>query len=217
MLINIDKEKCPTYMEEHGLDKETVDRWGIHLYHGIRFDSINRLESIFQSKSILCGKKVNPSFISHDGTTKYIFIEYFDDENCNLGEYVSVMPSIDSLEFEKFVEENIFFAIKASVDALKTTHVSYDEYEELRKNVLSWDRLYSYAWHEYLVKDSISLDDVDCIGIDSRYHDDEEYNELINSVKKLLEVYKIKIPFKDYRSGEIIYCYKDDIKRPVEK
>ena len=137
------------------LSNEEIDKYGIYLYHGIRFDTINRLESIFQTGYILPGNKVKDKFISHDGSIKYLYISC-DFENCNMGKYVSVMPYEDDLEFDVFVRENLFFAIKGSIEAIETTHVSYDEYCNLKKG----NGYYSYAHDEYFVEEGISLDDV---------------------------------------------------------
>lgn len=55
-----------------------------------------------------------------------------------MGKYVSVMPYEDDLEFKLFVRENLFFAIKGTIKAFETTHVSYDEYcdKKIKMNVM---------------------------------------------------------------------------------
>ena len=60
-----------------------------------------------------------------------------------MGKYVSVMPRVDDLEFKLFVRENLFFAIKGTIKAFETTHVSYDEYCD-KKNKDECDDYYSY-------------------------------------------------------------------------
>ena len=98
-------EKIPlkTYMDSIGISTEFASRLGIMLYHGIRFDAINRLESIFRTGSILCGNRVSSSYKSYDGTTKYLYINSDSDENCNMGKYISVMPYEEDLEFDTFI------------------------------------------------------------------------------------------------------------------
>lgn len=166
----LEYEKIPlqTYAEYMGLTDDDIIRLGINLYHGIRFDSINRLESIFKNGNILCGSKINSSFKSYDGSTKYLYNNSNSEENCNMGKYVSVMQYENSMEFNVFVRENLFLVIKGTVKALKPIYLSYNDYSDLRNSGLKYNNLYSYASSEYLVKDGISLDDVVFIGIDSR-------------------------------------------------
>ena len=207
--------KLETYIDSIGLTKEEALRLGIKLYHGIRFDAINRLESILKTGSILCGNKVSSSYKSYDGSIKYLYIDSFDIENCNMGKYISVMPDNDDLEFDTFVRKNIFVAIKGIIEAYKTIHLSYDDYCELKKSGINYKNLYSYAFDEYLVKDEISLDDVIYIGIDSRYYSGD-YKETINKVKELLKAYEIRIPFIDKHTNSVLFCY-DGISYLVKK
>ena len=69
-----EKDPLITYAKRYHLDDEIIDKYGIHLYHGIRFDRLNRLESIIQSGAILCGKEINQVFTSKDGEKKYLYI-----------------------------------------------------------------------------------------------------------------------------------------------
>ena len=212
LLQQYEKEPLETYAEEHHLDKEKINRYGIHLYHGIRFDDINRLESILQSGAILCGKDINQVFLSKDGHRKYLYIDSRDSENCNMGEYISVMPHEGDMEFDVFVRRNIYFAIKASVDAYGTKYLTYDDYIRLRKSGLETKNLYSYAHNEYLVKDKISLKDVDYIGINPNYYAGD-YNRTVFTIKDLLEHYKSSIPLINGYNDEIIYQYEEDVKK----
>lgn len=194
------------YAEYNGLTNEDIIRFGINLYHGIRFDSINRLESIFQNGNILCGNKINLSFKSYDGSTKYLYINSNSYENCNMGKYVSVMPYENSMEFNVFIRENIFLVIKGTINALKPIYLSYNDYSDLINSGLKYNNLYSYASSEYLVKDEISLDDVLFIGIDSRYYNGD-YNKIVNDVIKLMKVYEISIPFIDIQNNNELYSF----------
>lgn len=205
-----DYEKIPlqTYLESIGLSKDDVSRTGIMLYHGIRFDVINRLESIFQEGSILCGNRVNSSYKSYDGSTKHLYIDTNSDENCNMGKYISVMPYVEGVEFDTFIKSNIFLAIKSTIEAYKTIHLSYDDYIGLRKSGMNYKNLYSYAFNEYFIKNEISLDDVLYIGIDSRYYLGE-YEKTVRDIKKLMEVYKIRVPLVDIQTYKELFCYND--------
>ena len=200
-----------TYIESIGLSKEYASRLDVMLYHGIRFDAINRLESIFQTGSILCGNRVNRSFKSYDGTTKYLNISLDNDENCNMGKYISVMPYEDGLEFDTFIRQNIFFAIKGTIDAYKTIHLSYDDYCKLRQSKKNYNNLYSYAFDEYFVKSEIHLDDVLYIGIDSCYYLGD-YDKTVSNVKELMKVYEITIPFIDIHTNNELFCYNNIIR-----
>ena len=198
----MDKEpkKIQYFSDYTGLSEDNIEKYGIHLYHGIRFDAIDRLESILQSGYILPGNKVKKSFTSYDGNTKYMYMSY-DDENCNMGKYISVMPEEEGIEFDIFVRENLFLAIKGSVKAIKTTHISYDDYCDLKnKN----DDYYSYAFNEYFVPDSIPISDVLYIGIDSNYFKGN-IEQTVEEVIKLINAYKIDIPFIDIKNNNEIY------------
>jgi hypothetical protein len=120
-----------------------------------------------------------------------------------MGKYISVMPYVDHLEFEVFVRENLLFAIKGTINAFKTTHVSYDEYCDI-KNKDECDDYYSYAFNEYFVENGISLDDVIYIGIDSSYFNGN-YDKIVEDVINLINVYEIDIPFVDERTNSEIY------------
>ena len=193
------------YYEELGLSKEDMDRIDMfHLYHGLRFDSINKLESILQNKIILCGNKVSRTLKSYDGNTKYIYIDNYED-NCNMGEYISVMPyDYDNIEFDIFIRENIFFTLKGSIDAYKTLFLKYDDYCKLKESNIKTSNLYSYAREEYLVKDSISFDDVISIGIDSKKFIGD-FNKTTDQIINLMKYYNIDIPLIDFDSNKEIY------------
>ncbi len=196
------KKQKSTFLDLLGLSDDVIEKRCLCLYHGIRFDAINRLESIFQTGYILPSNKVKREFVSYDGTVKYLYISN-SNENCNMGKYVSVMPYEDDLEFNVFVRENLFFAIKGTIKAFETTHVSYDEYFD-KKNKDECDDYYSYAFNEYFVENGISLDDVIYIGIDSSYFNGN-YDKIVEDVINLINVYEIDIPFVDERTNSEIY------------
>ena len=211
-------EKLPTktYFEILGIDenfKELADMFP--LYHGLRFDSINKLESIFKNRCLLCGKKIESSFISYNGTTKYLYINSYSDENCNQGEYISVMPYQDySIEFNTFVRENLFIVLNGNIPAKNTFYLNYNDYSKLKKLNIKTNNLYSYAFAEYMVKDSISIDDFKYIGIDYRYFKGD-LDKTIDDVIKLINFYKIDVPFVDISNYHTLYDLND--KQKVRK
>ena len=214
-IVKYEESQLQTYADVIGLPDEEILKQGKYLYHGIRIDAINTLESIFQDGNILCGNRINSNFISYDGSTKQILIDYNNEQNCNMGKYISVMPECDDVEFDAFVRENLFFAIKGTVRALKTKYLPYTEYCDLRKNNIN-DDLYSYACNEYLVKDKISLDDVVFIGIDSCYYNGD-YNNTVKSVIDLMNVYKIEIPFIDIKTNKELFKLNETNERVKTK
>ena len=193
-----------TFMEARGLTKEDIIESNRCLYHGVRFYRLNAIESIFSSGAIKCMDNISPTFTSFDGVEKSVIIDREKEENCNLGKYVSLIPEVPSLELDIFVRTNIFFAVRAYVDAIKTDYLPYEEYKEMIDKKIPHKHLYSYARHEYLVKDSISLDDVAYIGVDPSAYDGDLTND-VNEVIRLMKAYNINIPFKDVYSDRVIY------------
>ncbi len=204
-ILKHDNEPLITYMEETRLSEEQMMKYGYLLYHGIRFDDINRFESILQTRKILCGSKVKDSFISYDGTIKELHLSSYDYENCNRGKYVSVAYFEDDLEFYHFIRRNIFFAIKGSIKAYKTTYMPYEDFVELCKSKVEYKNLYSYAYNEYMVKDEISFDDILYIGIDPSCYA-RITDETISKVIELMKAYDIDIPFINVHTNEVLYC-----------
>ena len=142
------KEDNPIYLIDH------------FLYHGIRFgNQLDVLESILQEQAILAGKYVKDCWWSDN------------DENCNEGEYVSLID-VDgeySLGYKTFVLPNISFVISPYCNAVKTIYLSYDEYIELKKMYPKTNNRYSYEINEYQVKDKVDIDYIKAIGIPYQY------------------------------------------------
>lgn len=190
----------------------------VYLFHGIKNQPITRIESIFQDKAILCGKKIKTSITSYDGTIKNLEKCWDSDENCNMGEYISVTSFADYEDLLKspynsyasFIQKNIFFIIKGTVPAIETCYLSFEDYNTLIQSGYKYSKFYSYASEEYFVKDSISLDDIVAIGIDSN-HFLIELKETISQIKRLMEEYKIDIPFIDIATGEVLYQLEKEI------
>ena len=195
-----------TYNEILGFkDKENRYIKNYPLFHGLRFDGVNKLESIFQSDYVLCGKKCPNKYTSMDGTEHYLNINSIGFDNCNNGEYVSVIPyDYNSLEFNTFIAENLFLAFTGNIDAISTFYLKYDDYCMLKESNKKLNNLYSYAFNEYMVKDKISLDDLLYIGINSNYYNGN-IDETIEKVIELLKYYKIEVPLIDTKNDRIIY------------
>ena len=178
------------------------------LYHGLRFNPIDKLESILISGYIYPGNKVPNKFSSYDGTIHYLSGFYNDNENCNKGEYISLIPFYwDDIEFDTFIRSSIYLALRGDVNAIKTIYLKYEDYIKLRNSKRRTINLYSYAYNEYLAKDSISLDNLLYIGIDSRYFNIPglDVNEVIAKVIELIDAYDIRVPFYDLGTCSKIY------------
>ena len=186
-----------TYFEELKINKDDLEMASMFpLYHGLRFNSLEKLESIFKDNYVYCGNKINKVY-------------YNDIENCNMGEYVSVTPYSDGVEFNVFVRENIFLVFKGNIEAINTYYLNYEDYVKLRESKRKTNNLYSYAFNEYLVKDSISLDDLLYVGIDSNFFR-SDINEVIEKVTSLMKQYNINADFIDISNNNVIYSGSDN-------
>lgn len=199
-------EKLPTTTFTDDFNIDDRNRSYYHLYHGLRFNGIDKLESIIRSGYILCGRDIKQSFQSYDGHEKRI-ISYSDDfENCNRGRYISVIPSTpydyNSIEFLTFIRENIFLELESDLEALSTFFLNFDDYVRLRTSGITTRNLYSYALREYMVENKIPLSKIISIGIDSDYYvgDVMKAIEKVNAIK---EYYGINIPFNDKGSKRL--------------
>lgn len=176
------------------------------LYHGIRFDQINRLEGIFKFGKVFSGKRVPKFYESSTGEEKELFILDYGNENANKGEYVSVMPyEINSLEFKTFIAKYVYLAFKGNIPAVKAHYLPYNEYDKVsKKNNLK--RLYSYAEDEYMVKDEIDLDNLAFIGVNFCYQSDDEIDKIID----LMKYYEIKAPLIEHNTHKVIYEFQNN-------
>lgn len=148
-----------------------------YLYHGIRFQKhLEKLENIFQKQQILAGK--------------YIEGYYNYEDNCNMGEYVSLLQWIgdDTAEYQRFIIPNISLIVSPRCNAIRTQYVEFTKWDEIRKGNYDLKNLYSYMQGECLCKDSISFEMVKAIGVSYN-----NYN-LIDDIKKLMSKYNINIP-----------------------
>lgn len=118
------------------------------LYHGVRFDDDHSLfESILRDKEIRCARKTKQSF------------KAFGD-NCNDGEYVSLMPFVDDedLEFNVFVKNSVAFVVSPNLNPVKCKFLPYEQWAQVKYKLPMTKHRYSYAKLEYQYPDSFSLD-----------------------------------------------------------
>lgn len=189
-----------TFAEEYYIDSEPeLYEQECFLYHGLRFQQkLEKLEGIFKERKILASKYLDN------------FFNYGD--NCNDGEYVSVTNYTDSLEFKAFVSENICLVISPLCNAHKTIYVPHNIWSYIKENNIPVKNRYSYAEHEYQVKDFVPIEMVKAIGID--YFGNclakgrEATDKLIQDIIELLNFYDIHLPIVD------IGCYNNIIYSP---
>ena len=92
------------------------------LYHGIRNpNSLEKLENIFKDKMIKCGKNING------------YMNYSD--NCNKGEFVSLLRYSEDIGFDVFINENISLIILDDIECVKTTYLPFHEWEKKKDTI----------------------------------------------------------------------------------
>ena len=158
------------------------------LYHCIRNQMyLEKLENIFKEKKIIAGK--------------YIENYYNYSDNCNKGEYVSLLNSFETnkISFDTFVLENISLLISPKCNAVQTKYVSYNTWEKIKN--LDLKHIYSYMIGEYMCKDFIPLEYVIAVGIPYKIlvekRSIEYVNKLIEDIVLLMEKYNILLPIVD--------------------
>ena len=155
------------------------------LYHGIRFqDYLEKLESIFEGRKILAGK--------------YIPNYYCYGDNCNKGEYVSVLnvQKTDGITFKTFIDENISLLITPFCDAIETKYVGFNIWNQIKD--LNLKQIYSYLPGECMCKDFIPLEFVKAVGVPYRHlirTKGRDYaDKLVEDIVSLMESYNISLP-----------------------
>jgi len=174
------------------------------LYHGIRNQIyLEKLENIFKEKKILAGK--------------YLKKYYNYSDNCNKGEYVSLLDrSITNyLSFETFIEENISLLITPYCNAIETKYVSFYTWEKIKN--LNLKQIYSYMPGECMCKDYISIDYVKAIGVPyAKLVREKGYNyadNLLKDIELLMQKYNIYLPIVDTsRYNQILITIKETSK-----
>lgn len=204
-IYELEKKRQPTFKEEIEIEEETdLFEQDCFLYHGLRYydhdkrfqEGLKKLESILEKQNILAGK--------------YLEDYYPYTDNCNEGEYVSLMRYNDSIEFSTFVKPNISLIVSPYCEAIKTTYVPCDTWDYLKKNNITLKNRYSYANEEYQVKDHIPLSMIRAIAIPyfsiRMQQGLDVANELYQNIKALLEKYNIDLPIVDIeRYNQIIF------------
>lgn len=150
------------------------------LYHGIRNpNSLKKLESIFKDKCIKCGKNI-------EGYSNY-------SDNCNMGEYVSLLRYSEDIGFEVFIKENISLIISDDIEYKETTYLPFYEWEKKKDS-----GCYSYLNGELFGKD-IPISKV--VGIGLPYSNLKGMNidvdRLYLDIKLLMDKYEISLPIVD--------------------
>lgn len=97
--LNSKTSNC-NFSDSLGLSSD-IEKCGIYLYHSIRFMLL-----IDWNPLKLPDNKVKDSFLSCDGTVKYLYLNNYSD-NCNMRKYVSVMSYQDHL----YLLDQIYFLL----------------------------------------------------------------------------------------------------------
>lgn len=161
-----------------------------YLYHGIRNQKyLEILEEIFKTRKILAGK--------------YIKNYHNYSDNCNKGEYVSLLKySKDNyIAYQVFIEENISLLVTPTINAIETKYIDFNTWDTINQQKLSLKNLYSYMIGECLVKDYIDFSYIKAIGFPYRYLVNikgQEYTEnLLNDLYLLMHRYDITLSIVD--------------------
>ena len=161
-----------------------------YLYHGIRNQKrLEILEEIFKTRKILAGKYINN------------YYNYSD--NCNKGEYVSLLKynKANHIAYQTFIEENISLLITPAIDATHTKYIDFNTWDIINKQKLSLKNLYSYMIGECLVKDYIDFSYIKAIGFPYQYLVNTKgayyTKNLLNDLYLLMEKYNIVLSIVD--------------------
>jgi len=172
-------------------EPESFDFVSEHLYHGIRFQQhLEKLENIFKEAKILAGK--------------YLPNYHFYSDNCNKGEYVSLLKhtSETKLEYQTFIiESTVSLLVTPLCNAIETKYVDYNTWLTIQTENLQLKNIYSYMRGECMCKDYVPIEMVKAIGIPYLYlvsQGKKEYiDKLIKDIQKLMQQYNINLPIVD--------------------
>lgn len=160
-----------------------------YLYHGIRAQNqLEILENILNN-GILAGKHIKD------------YNNY--NENCNNGEYVSLLDKIsdNNLEYETFIEPNISLVVSPLCGAYKTIYVNFELWEFINTHYPDTKNRYSYAFNEYQIRDKVPVELIEAIGIPYQLllNTDrlEETKILKRAIIDILDCQRINIPIVD--------------------
>lgn len=201
----LEYEPVVTTNQNHEYDDYEPERFDFvseYLYHGIRFQKyLEKLENIFKERKILAGK--------------YLPNYHFYSDNCNHGQYVSLLKynSARQLEYETFILENISLLVTPLCNAQETKYVDYYTWEKIQQEQYQLKHIYSYMMGECMCKDLIPLDMVRAIGVPYQklcLQEKEAYaNKLIEDIKELMDKYDVSLPVVDTSSyNSIIHDIK---------
>lgn len=188
--IKLESSENKTFLElnPHISEYPHITEYDFFLYHGIRFQNhLEKLEQIFESNAILAGN--------------YQEYYYTYSDNCNEGEYISLLGFSDyrDLEYKTFVMPNISLVISPKCNAIKTIYLPYEEWEVISKR--NPKNRYSYAHGEYQVKQMIPIDMVKAVGLPARYLRLTNQEYLIetykNDILELMNKYNLELPIVD--------------------
>lgn len=208
----LEQEPIITTNQNHEYDDyepESFDFVSDYLYHGIRFQKhLEKLENIFKERKILAGK--------------YLPNYHFYSDNCNHGQYVSLLKYSNrtKLEYETFILENISLLVTPLCNAQETKYVDYQTWEKIQQEQYQLKHIYSYMMGECMCKDLIQLDMVKAIGVPYkklRLQGREPYAiQLIEDIKELMNKYDVYLPIVDTSRYNSI-LYEKDIEGYVKK
>ena len=151
-------EKLTSKINE--MEKTLSNEWcdDEFLFHSLRFQPLEKLESIIKTGYIYPGNQVTREFLSYDGTTKKIQLYDYDD-NCNLGKYISLMPEEEtSMEFAGLIKPYLFLELKRRIPVFKPIYLSYSDYSLLINSNIKTNLVYSYSLYELMTDKPISFD-----------------------------------------------------------
>lgn len=161
-----------------------------YLYHGIRNQKrLEILEEIFKTRKILAGK--------------YIKNYHNYTDNCNKGEYVSLLKYNKSnyIAYQTFIEENISLLITPAINATHTKYIDFNTWYTITQQKQTLKNLYSYMIGECLVKDYIDFSYVKAIGFPYQYLVNTKgayyTKNLLNDLYLLMEKYNIVLSIVD--------------------
>ena len=191
----IEDTEVLTFCDTHpnAKDKTDISNMENYLYHGVRFDnSLKKFENILKTGKISCGKR-NPYYFHYD-------------DNCNEGEYVSLLEYNVGTKsmFNVFITRTISFVLFPDIGAIKTDYLPFNEWH-LLVDMGNLKHRYSYANGEYQVKDFIPIENVAAIGIPKAKMEEDGSGQyamwLLEKVPELLDFYGINLPIVDPSNG----------------
>ena len=211
-LQKLEQEAIITTNQNHEYDDYEPARFDFvsdYLYHGIRFQKyLEKLENIFKERKILAGK--------------YLSNYHFYSDNCNHGQYVSLLKYTNAtkLEYETFILENISLLVTPLCNARETKYVDFQTWQQIQEEQYQLKHIYSYMRGECMCKDFIPLDMVKAVGVPYqklRLQGKGTYAlQLIEDIQALMKKYDVYLPIVDTSRYNSI-LYKPDTQGYIRK